>query len=68
MSDKLNVVSRVTGLDTIDADCIAVCGVARSASVKVMHRKGRVRRDLVKTLTTIDGFFYGVLVIEDLVS
>lgn len=67
MSDKFNIVSGMTRLDTIDANSVAVGCVARSAAVKIMHREGCVRRDLVETLTTIDGFFNRVLVVEDLV-
>lgn len=52
MPDELDVVARVTRLDAVDADRISIGRVAGVAPVEVVHREGRVRADLVQTLTT----------------
>lgn len=62
--DKLHVVSRMARLDAVDAYGVAVRRVARPTAIKVVHREGRIRGDLVQTLTAVDGFLDGVLVIE----
>lgn len=66
MPYKLDVVSRMTGLDAINADGIAIGGVARLAPVEIVHREGGIRGDLVQALTVRHRLFHGVLVVENL--
>lgn len=68
MPDELDVMARVARLDAVDADRVPIGRVARVAPVEVVHREGRVRADLVQTLTTGDGLFHLVLVVEDLIA
>ena len=42
MSDKFDVMSRMTNLDTVDADRVTICGVTRMATIKIVHWKARV--------------------------
>lgn len=42
MSDKFDVMSCMTNLDTVDADCVSISGVACMTAIKIMHRKARV--------------------------
>ncbi len=67
VADELDVVPGMTRLNTVDAYGVAVRCVAGAAAVKIMHREGRIGRDLIETLTTINGLFYRVLVVKDLV-
>lgn len=61
MPDELDIVARVARFDTVDADRVAVGRVARVAAVKVVHRKGRVRADLVQALSSGNGLLHLVL-------
>lgn len=66
MPNKLDVVSRMTGLDAIHADGIAIGGIARLASVEIVHREGGIRGDLVQALTVRHCLLHSVLVVENL--
>lgn len=68
MSDELYVMSGMARLDTIHADRVAVRRVAGLAPVEVVHRKRRVTRNLVQTLSVRHRLLDGVLIVEDLVA
>ena len=40
--DELDVVTRVTRFDAVDADGIAISRVARPTAVEIVHRKRRI--------------------------
>ncbi len=67
MTNKFNVVSSMTSFDAIYTDRISVCGIASTASVKVVHWKASVRRYFVQALSVGNRFLHSILVIEDLV-
>lgn len=68
MSDELHVVSRMARLDAIDADRVAIRGVARLAPVEIVHRERRVTGYLVQALAVRHGLLHRVLIVEDLVA
>lgn len=47
MTNEFNIVSGMTGFNTIHADRISIGGVARLTSVEIVHRKRGVRRNFV---------------------
>lgn len=68
MPDELDIMARMTCLDAVHADRVPIGCVARVTPVEVVHRKRRVRADLIQTLPTGDGLLHLVLIIEDLVA
>ncbi len=42
VSNKLDIVARMTSFDAVYADGISICRVTRSTAVEIVHRKGRV--------------------------
>lgn len=68
MPDELDIMARMTRLDAVHANRVPIGCVARVTPVEVVHRKRRVRADLVQTLTAGDGLLHLVLVVEYLVS
>lgn len=68
MPDELDIVTRVARFDAIHANRVPIGRVAGMTPVKVVHRKGRVRADLVQTLATRNRLLHLVLVVEDLVA
>lgn len=68
MTDKFDIVPWVACLDTINANCVPVRRVTRSAAIKIVHWEWRVGRDLVEALPAIDRLLYRILVTEDFVS
>jgi len=67
VADELDVVTRMARLDAVDANGVAVGGVARAAAVEVVHGERRVRGDLVEALAAVHRFLDSVLVVEYLV-
>lgn len=68
MSNEFHIVTSVTSFYTIDANSISISRVTRLTAVEVMHREGRVRRNLVKTLSVAYSFFNRILIIENFVT
>lgn len=68
VSYELHVMARMTILDAIDADGIAVGCVARLAAVEVVHGKGGVAAYLVQALPAGDGLLHLVLVVEYVIA
>lgn len=52
MSDKLDNVSIVAGLDTVDTYGVTISGVTGAAAVEVVHGEAGIRRYLVETLSS----------------
>ena len=67
VSNEFNIMPGMTRLDAVYTYGVAIGGVAGAATVKIVHRKGSIGRDLVKALATIYSLFNRVLVIKDLV-
>ncbi len=49
VANKLNVVPSVASVDAVEADGVPVRRVARTTTVKVVHRERSVRRNFVQT-------------------
>lgn len=68
MPDELDVMSLMTDLDAVNANCVAICRVACVAPVEVVHRKRCVRGDLVQTLPAAYRLLHLVVIVENLVG
>lgn len=64
VSNKFNVVTSVTGFNTVDANRIPIGRIARLTTIKIVHWKRGVRRYLVQTLSVRYCFFHGILIIK----
>jgi len=62
--NKFNVVTSVTGFNTVDADGIPIGRIARLATIKIVHWERGVRRYLVQALSVRYRFFHGILIIK----
>ena len=68
MSYELDGMACMTCVDAVHTDGVAVCRVAGSTTVEVVHREAGVRRYLVQALAAPNCLLHGVVVVINLIA